>query len=291
MAAAACSVACGNGDLCVDGVYDGTLALEAEGYVFAESPSLLSPGSREVIPYSDMPFATCRVIGGLFLQREGAILNSDHYPLLEELGSIGIAADDEGGPPRVEEITGFDGVVRFGGIGSMTPNGRATIGVISGFNAVERLEGTLAATADVTGFLALTEIDGDLSVKLLRNAAQLERIGGSARFGFGYEVVDLPNLREVGGDLVLDGTRATTLGFPALERVGGTLNIDGNSRLGTWNGLAESSRIEGDFLATFNNPITDAIFESWATSGATEINGDIRICANYAEGERTCSGI
>lgn len=292
MAAAASSVACGNGDLCVDGVYDGTLALEAEGYVFSEPPSLLSPGSREVIPYSDMPFATCRVIGGLFLQREGAILDSDHYPLLEELGSIGIAPDDEGGPPRVEEISGFDGVVRFGGIGSMTPNGRATIGIISGFNAVEHLGGTLAATAEVTGFLALTEIDGDLAVKLLRNGAQLERIGGSAKFGFGYEVVNLANLREVGGDLVFDGTRATTLGFPTLTHVGGNFIVTFNEILEEWTGVKSGMSVWGYYLANNNSPIRDASFQNLLIEDEMNIDGQVKICGNGPRGEREpCSDL
>jgi hypothetical protein len=292
MAAAASSVACGNGDLCVDGVYDGTLALEAEGYVFAESPSLLSPGSREVIPYSDMPFATCRVIGGLFLQRKGAILDSDHYPLLEELGSIGIAADDEGGPQQVDEISGFDGVVRFGGMGSVSRFGYASVAVISGFNAVERLEGTLAAGAEVTGFAALTEVDGDLSVRSMAHGAQLERIGGSAGFGSTYEVVDLPNLREVGGDLVFDGTRATSLGFPALARVGGNFIVTFNEILEEWTGVSRGMSVGGYYLANNNSPVRDSSFQSLLIEDEMNIYGQVKICGNGPRGEREpCSDL
>ena len=286
------SFACGDGDLCVDGVYDGTVVLEAEGYVFAESPSLFSPGSREVIAWADMPFASCRVIGGLFVQRAGAIIDSDHYPLLEELGFIVVQSENEGGPRQIDRLDGFDGVVRFGGIrgASSLQDGVAPFDEIGGFNGVERLGGSLLATAEISGFQSLKRIDGDLLVRGIENGSVLEAIGGNATFGSTFNAVDLPNLREVGGDLVLDGTRATSLGFPVLEHIGGTLEIDGNSSLAVWGGLAAGSRIDGDFLGTFNNPIRDEDFEAWVLTRETEIGGAIRICANYAEVERTCSG-
>lgn len=292
IAATVPSFACGEADLCVDGAYEGTIALEADGYVFAEPPSLLSPGTREVIPYSEMPFASCRRIGGLFVQRDGAILDSDHYPLLEELGFISLQTEDEGGPRKLDAITGFDGVVRLGSIRSASnlQSGVAPVGEISGFNNVERLEGSLLSTADITGFASLQQVDGDLLVPQFQSTSALERVGGNLTLGSTWDVVNLPNLREVGGDLVLAGTRATTLGFPALREIGGKLEIDANSLLRSWEGLPAGSRIGGDFIGTFNSPIKDDDFEEWIESGRTEVSGSIRICANYSEGERTCSG-
>ena len=112
------TTACGDGtnDRCVDGVYDGTAVLVSDGFLFQTYPSLLSPGSREVVPYSAAPFGSCRVLGGILMQTADAVLDSEHYPLLEELGFITIEPLDDGGPRIVDDLSGFDDVVRFGGI-------------------------------------------------------------------------------------------------------------------------------------------------------------------------------
>ncbi len=69
------TVACSDGtdDRCVDGVYDGTAVLSRDGFVFQEYPSLLSPGSEEVVPYSASPFRSCRVLGGILMQSADAV--------------------------------------------------------------------------------------------------------------------------------------------------------------------------------------------------------------------------
>lgn len=292
IAATMSSLACGEADLCVDGAYDGTVVLEADGYVFAEPPSLFSPGSREVIPYAQLPFATCRRIGGLFVQRDGAVIDSGHYPLLEDLGFIAMEPVDNGGERVIDDLSGFDGVVRFGGIsGSFFLTNQASIREISGFNAVEHIEGSLLATALITGFSSLREVDGSVDVAGSSGLSGLERIGGGLQFGSSWDTVDLPNLREVGGDLLIEASRAVTLEFPSLARIGGSLLVDGNSSLERWGGLANGSRVDGDFIASFNNPIKNKAFEDWMEVTSTTIGGTVRICANGTQGTESCSTV
>ena len=284
------TVACGDGtdDRCVDGVYDGNAVLTRDGFVFETYQSLLSPGSREVVPYSAAPFRSCCVLGGILMQSADAVLDSEHYPLLEELGFITIEPLDNGGPRIVDDLSGFDDVVRFGGIGNPWDLERvASVGEISGFNSVEVIEGSLRVTADLTGFASLRDIEG--SAYAATFPPGLRTVGDSLQVGGYLTEPGLPNLERIGGDLLVQLTQMTEIGFPALQRVGGDLILDGNDRLERWGGLRPGSSVGGGFDGTFNSPIRDEDLEAWVASGATTIAGPIRICANQSEGVRTCS--
>ena len=120
----------------------------------------------------------------------------------------------------------------------------------------------------------------------------LERVGGSLRFGGSYDVVDVPNLREVAGDLVLDATRATSLGFPALQHVGGNFIVTFNGVLETWTGVAYQMVVDGYYLANNNVPIRDSSFEELLEENQMNIGGETKICGNGPQGEReSCSDL
>ena len=286
------TVACGDGtdDRCVDGVYDGNAVLTRDGFVFETYQSLLSPGSREVVPYSAAPFRSCRVLGGILMQSADAVLDSEHYPLLEELGFITIEPLDNGGPRIVDDLSGFEDVVRFGGIGNpLNLERAASIGEISGFNSVEVVDGSLEASAVLTGFQSLRVVEGTVDVANLPAQAGLERIGGDLDLNASYLAIDLPNLESIGGDLLVQRTRMTEIGFPALQRIGGGVTLYGNSRFAVWAGFGPDAVIGGDFEAVGNSPLRDEDFEAWVASGAATIDGTVRICANEAEGENPCT--
>lgn len=141
--------ACGDpNDRCPDGVYDRTVVLTDDGFLFKQEASLFSSGEDETVPYSASPFLNCRVIGGIVMQSAGAVLDSEHYPLVEELGGITIEPLDNGGDRIVDELSGFDDVVRFGGMGNPWNLERAaSVREISGFNNVEVVDGSLEVTA------------------------------------------------------------------------------------------------------------------------------------------------
>lgn len=286
------TTACGDGsdDRCVDGVYDGTAVLVSDGFLFQQYPSLLSPGSREIVPYSAAPFRSCRVLGGILMQSADAVLDSEHYPLLEDLGFITIEPLDNGGPRIVDDISGFDDVVRFGGIGNPWDLERvASVREISGFNDVEVVDGSLEATAILTGFRRLRVVEGTLDVANLAGQTAVERVAGDLELNGSGEEVALPNLESIGGDMLIHGSGLVSVSFPALRGVGGDVTVWGNDRLAVWQGFAEGSSIAGNFEAFGNPRISDAAFEDWVASGVTTISGTVRICANQSEGVRICS--
>ena len=218
------------------------------------------------------------------------VLDSDHYPVLEELGFITIEPLDNGGPRIVDDLSGFEDVVRFGGIGNpLNLERAASIGEISGFNSVEVVDGSLEASAVLTGFQSLRVVEGTVDVANLPAQAGLERIGGDLDLNASYLAIDLPNLESIGGDLLVQRTRMTEIGFPALQRIGGGVTLYGNSRFAVWAGFGPDAVIGGDFEAVGNSPLRDEDFEAWVASGAATIDGTVRICANEAEGKNPCT--
>jgi hypothetical protein len=290
-AVALLATACGTdpNDRCPDGVYDRTVVLTDDGFLFKEQATLFSPGEDETVPYSASPFLNCRVIGGIVMQSAGAVLDSEHYPLVEELGGITIEPLDNGGDRIVDELSGFENVVRFGGMGNPWNLERAaSVREISGFNNVEVVDGSLEVTAILSGFQSLRAVGGTLDVSLLPAQQGLKSIGGDLEINGSFDTIDLPNLESIGGDLIIQVSRLTEVEFPELQRVDGNVLIDGNSSLERWGGFADGSSIGGRFDALFNSPIRDEDFELWVASGATAVEGIVRICANQSEGERVC---
>lgn len=270
--------ASGCGGLCNDGVFAGTIVLERDGWLIEGSSGLLHSTPDERFPYADgSPFLECRVIGGLSVREEGVSIDGDRYPLLEELGFIGVQLDDFGGERIVDEISGFDTVTTFGGIGGAVR--QASVRSISGFNNVERVEGSLLATASITGFRSLREVGGTLNVANLEGVTGLLRVGGRFELNGGFESVDLQVLEDVGGDLVIMQTRLEAIQFPTLGHVGGLVEVFGNP-LDSWGGFARGARIDGDFRARGNSPIRDADFEAWLVASETQVAGSVTICAN-----------
>jgi hypothetical protein len=213
-----------------------------------------------------------------------AILDSDHYPALESLGYITVELDDSGGDPIIADVPGFDGVIAFGGIGN--PIGRsdaASIRRVSGFNSVEHVTGSLLTVAVLNGFASLRQVDGNLFVRGMETPQTVERVGG-LRLG-AWRSVGLDNLQEITGDLSIEASQLTEIGFPSLTHIGGDLILDGNGPLRTWGGLAQGSTVDGNFEATFNRPIRDEDFHEWLDSGATTVVGTTRICSNGPEGQ------
>lgn len=103
------------------------------------------------------------------------------------------------------------------------------------------LEGsyTIENTDDLEEFIDFTGITGSLSI----NAP-------------GLEVISLPNLRDVGVDLALDGnTHLTSLDFPVLESVGGDLSVVSNDVLTAIDFRALES-VGGDLSVVNNNTVT-----------------------------------
>jgi hypothetical protein len=286
------ATACGTdpNDRCPDGVYDRTVVLTDDGFLFKQQASLFSSGEDETVPYSASPFLNCRVIGGIVMQSAGAVLDSEHYPLVEELGGITIEPLDNGGDRIVDELSGFENVVRFGGIGNPWNLERAaSVREISGFNNVEVVDGSLEVTAILSGFQSLRAVGGTLDVSFLPAQEGLKSIGGDLEINGSFDTIDLPNLESIGGDLIIDGAQIPEIGFPGVQRVEGNVTLFGNSRFVVWSGFAPNSSIGGNFEAVANKPLRDEDFEEWVATGATTIEGTVRICANAAEGENPCT--
>ena len=144
---------------CADGEYPGTVVLTADGWrIDGTQGGLFTTGTpAETFAYADgSPFERCRVIGSISVRERGAQVDSDDYPLLEELGFFYTEPDDEGRTDKiVDELAGFDGITVFGGMAGEST--LASVGSITGFNNVERLDGSLMATALVSGFRSLKE--------------------------------------------------------------------------------------------------------------------------------------
>ncbi len=220
------------------------------------------------------------------MQSAGAVLDSEHYPLVEELGGITIEPLDNGGDSIVDELSGFENVVRFGGMGNPWNLERvASVREISGFNNVEVVDGSLEVTAVLSGFQSLRAVGGTLDVSLLPAQQGLKSIGGDLEINGSFDTIDLPNLESIGGDLLVVRSRLIEVGFPALNHVGGDVLLESNDRFERWAGLARGAVIEGNFGARSNAPIRDAVFEEWV-AGDVSINGEISICGNRPPDEQ-----
>jgi hypothetical protein len=261
-------------EYCPDGVYDRSVSLVEGGYYFYAYPSLLSAGWEKVVPYEEMPFQNCRVIGDMSVG-ENAVLDSEHYPLLEELGTLTIAAPAPGqGDYAIGDLTGFDNVVRFGGIDDSEA---APVRNISGFNAVEVIDGPLRTTGTISGFSSLQAVEGTLyAVSFPR---ELRRIGGTLATRSGTNLIDLPYLEFVGEDLYLWTTAVQEVGFPSLTRIGGDLVFQTNTQLETLNGFGPGLVVGGDFLAASNRPIGDDAFLE-LVFGDMQVEGEITVLGN-----------
>jgi hypothetical protein len=293
--AALTTLASCDGGFCNDseGLGPGLIVLRNDGFVIPTVYGALGSTPERVFPYDEeSPFLKCRAIGTLSVRHPEAVLDSDHYPQLESLGGIGVEVED-GGQAAIDDISGFDSVLSFGSIGN--PFGdSASIRIISGFNAVERVSGTLDSSAVISGFNSLTEIDGSLEVSAVPGLGQLQRIGGTFSSVSRVEVIDLPYLYEVGGTLSIERSTLQELGFPALTHVGGNVDILSNDYLERWTGMALRAEIGGHFLARNNNPVRDEVFEQWLLDSETVVVGEIKICGNRPidepVGEEICTG-
>jgi len=272
---------------CADGEYPGTVVLTADGWrIDGTQGGLFTTGTpAETFAYADgSPFERCRVIGSISVRERGAQVDSDDYPLLEELGFFYTEPDDEGRTDKiVDELAGFDGITVFGGMAGEST--LASVGSITGFNNVERLDGSLMATALVSGFRSLKEVAGTVRVRGLEGLAQIKTVGATLHVGSLIDTLELPQLEDVGGDVIIDGTRIAKLGFPALQRVGGSLEILGNGRIEFWGGLAHGATIQGDLRAENNAPVRDDVFENWLVASETTVSGNTRICGNRPRDE------
>ena len=267
---------------CADGEYAGTVVLTADGWrIDGTQGGLFTTGTpAETFAYADgSPFERCRVIGSISVRERGAQVDSDDYPLLEELGFFLTEPEDEGRTERiVGELAGFDNLSVFGGLSGA--NGFASINTISGFNGVEVVTGSLDTSAVVTGFARLSEVAGTLDVGNIPQQLPVVRVGGRLEMNGAFDTLDLPLLEEVGGDVIIESTRVAEIGFPVLRSVGGSVLIEGNSFLERWSGFARGAVILGDFSARINAPIRDEVFEDWLRDSQTEVRGRVNICAN-----------
>jgi hypothetical protein len=277
---------CGDpNDRCPDGVYDRTVVLTDDGFLFEQGATLFSSGKDETVPYSASPFLNCRVIGGIVMRTANAVLDSDHYPMVEELGGITIEPLDSGGDRIVDDLSGFENVIRFGGIGNPWALTRqASVREFSGFNRLEVIDGSLLTNGTVTGLRSVKIVEGTLDVANVVDQKTLERVGSTLDIGAAFDEAAFPSLNSIGGDLRVVGSRLTEVGFPALRVVGGDVLLESNDRFERWAGFAAGAVIEGDFRARSNSPIRDSVFEEWVAGDVT-INGDISICGNRPPGE------
>jgi hypothetical protein len=285
-----------DGGFCNDseGLGPGLIVLRNDGFVIPTVYGSFGSTPERVFPYDEeSPFLKCRAIGTLSVRHREAILDSDHYPALEWLGGIGVELEDFGGRRLIDDVAGFDGVIEFGGISDPFANGYlASIREVSGFNNVERLTGSLLVSGQITGFQMLREIDGSLHVAGLPNGQILERIGGYFDLPSRGDALNVQNLRDVGGDLMIERSELRELGFPSLTHVGGDVTVYANGFLRRWSGFAEGSTIDGNFEASFNSPIVDDIFHAWLDSGVVTVAGTTRICRNGPEQQgASCVGI
>jgi hypothetical protein len=287
---------CDNG-FCNDseGLGPGLIVLRNDGFVIPTVYGALGSTPERVFPYDEeSPFLKCRAIGTLSFRHPDAVLDSDHYPALESLGYITVELDDSGGDPIIADVPGFDGVIAFGGIGN--PIGRsdaASIRRVSGFNSVEHVTGSLLTVAVLNGFASLRQVDGNLFVRGMETPQTVERVGG-LRLG-AWRSVGLDNLQEITGDLSIEASQLTEIGFPSLTHVGGNVDILSNDYLERWTGMAPRAEIGGHFLARNNNPVRDEVFEQWLIDSETVVAGETKICGNRPidepVGEEICTGL
>ena len=279
-------------DLCADGAY-GTVVLGSQGFV-VEGPKCDPFGCTDevVIPYSDgSPFESCTSIGSLFVRDFGAVVESDHYPDLEELGGIVIEPAPTNNSLVVDEIDGFNKVIVFGGV-TDSFGGNAPVGDIHGFESLSFVDGSLFIQGEIQGMQQVRGISGGLAGGH-RGLQRLERIGGLLTLNGETATLDFPNLVEVGGDVTITRIRdIPTLGIPSLQRIGGDVLVEVNS-MTTWAGFAPRAHIGGALNISGNRGITNQGLYEWLEVSGTTFEGAGRFCNNSYDGfqegeEREC---
>jgi hypothetical protein len=113
-----------DGGFCNDseGLGPGLIVLRNDGFVIPTVYGWFGSTPERVFPYDEeSPFLKCRAIGTLSVRHPEAILDSDHYPALEWLGGIGVELEDTSGRRAIDDVSGFDGVIEFGGISDPLP--------------------------------------------------------------------------------------------------------------------------------------------------------------------------
>ena len=277
-------------DLCADGAY-GTVVLGSQGFV-VEGPKCDPFGCTDevVIPYSEgSPFESCTSIGSLFVRDFGAVVESDHYPDLEELGGIVIEPAPTNNSLVVDEIDGFNKVIVFGGV-TDSFGGNAPVGDIHGFESLSFVDGSLFIQGEIQGMQQVRGISGGLAGGH-RGLQRLERIGGLLTLNGETATLDFPNLVEVGGDVTITRIRdIPTLGIPSLQRIGGSVLVRGN-QFSHWSGFAQRAEILGSLDISTNRGITNENFLEWVQASQTTIQGYTRLCDNVTtvtEGDESC---
>ena len=234
-----------------------------------------------VAPYSEgSPFESCTSIGSLFVRDLGAMLESDQYPNLKELGGIVVEPSPTDGTLVIPFVDGFDGLTVFGGV-SDTFGRTAPVGDIAGFRSLERISGPLLIVGEVDGMRNVVEVEGNL-LGLHSGLSLLQRIGGDLTIGRVRTSLDAPSLIEVGGDVTITRIRdIPTLGIPSLQRIGGDVLIRGN-QFSHWSGFAQRAEILGSLDISTNRGVANEEFLEWVQASQVTIQGYTRLCDNVA---------
>ena len=258
---------------CPEGVERG-IDVTYYGWFVDGSTNLYVPGPRpQSFPIADgSPFVGCTELGDIRIFGNASIHEAD-FPAVVKMGDITGPPDDADAPALL--IDGFDELVEMGGI-------RGKILEVSGFDSVEALT-ELDGPKVVSGFGALRKVVGNLHVEELAAGLGVEEIGGALRLKFGEGLLELPRLRDVGGDVVIVDTTYEHWSLPALAHIGGSLYVSSNDQLSTWNGFADEVVIDGDVIALGNPAIADEEIEVWLDSGEAEIGGEVCLCWNAGD--------
>lgn len=284
-------------DLCAaSGEFPAAVVLEADSFLVEGSTGLLFTTDDKRYPYVDgSPFKSCRAVGGLVVrERIGDIDGDRDFPAIEELGSIFVDfPDDAGAEHAVKVVSGFDNVTSFGGIaGNLGLGDFGSVAEVSGFNGLQTVDGSLQIRGRLTGFTAATDIGGTLAAVDYAGLTRLESVGADLGMGGDMSQVNLPALADVGGDLVVQQSLLHEIVLPSLVHVGGEILVDGNTLLERWEGMSDGGKIDGNFTASFNQPMTNAEFQDWIDGGSIAVGGRIKICRNGNQldpGEDTCN--
>ena len=175
----------------------------------------------------------------------------------------------------VPVVPGSDTVMSIAGTEQAAP-----IDEVRGFNNVVEMD-TIFTAANITGLASLQRVTNGLHANDMVSPQALRSVGGTLEsVGSGVRAIRLPQLEEVGGDVIIERTRVAELAFPALRTVAGSLEILGNGRIEFWGGLAHGATIQGDLRAEYNAPVRDEVFENWLVASETTVSGNTRICGN-----------
>lgn len=263
---------------CPEGVERGIEVFGSSWAVNGTAGGLIFPGiARQEFPIADgSPFLGCTELGNVTVAGNASIQEAD-FPAVVKMGDL-IGFANETTPALLVE--GFDNVVEMGAI-------RGEIREISGFGSIEVLD-KLDGPTVVTGLGALREVVGDLHVEVLPAGFGVEKIGGALRLKYSEGQLDLPRLRDVGGDVDIVATWYQRWSLPALAHIGGSLNVSYNDELLTWPGFADEITIDGDVIAQSNIAISNEDIEAWLDSGEAEIGGEACLCRNAGD-ETNCN--